>query len=167
MVGGIAAEHAAKRRDRAPPERGNTFFGVTDRAVPASCLSTPRLRAQGAGLRFISASVSQMLSGSCILFTAALSVIVLRAKLNKLHYAGDPGRPTRLAGGVEPACAHVQQRARPATVTYCAGGCGLALAWRWPPAHHVPPHCRPWVHVRCLHVGRGGVLRLAWSVRSG
>jgi hypothetical protein len=32
-----------------------------------------------------------MLSGSCILFTAALSVIVLRAKLNKLHYAGDPG----------------------------------------------------------------------------
>ncbi|KAK9828122.1 hypothetical protein WJX81_007423 [Elliptochloris bilobata] len=43
---------------------------------------------QGAGLRFITASVSQMLSGSCILFTAGLSVIVLRAKLNMLHYVG-------------------------------------------------------------------------------
>ena len=32
--------------------------------------------------------MSQMLSGSCILFTAGLSVIVLRAKLNMLHYVG-------------------------------------------------------------------------------
>ena len=45
---------------------------------------------QGAGLRYINASVSQMLSGSCILFTAGLSVVVLRAKLNKLHYIGAP-----------------------------------------------------------------------------
>ena len=29
-----------------------------------------------------------MLSGSCILFTAGLSVVVLRAKLNMLHYVG-------------------------------------------------------------------------------
>lgn len=43
---------------------------------------------KGAGLRFITASVSQMLSGSCILFTAGLSVVVLRAKLNMLHYVG-------------------------------------------------------------------------------
>ena len=38
--------------------------------------------------RYISASLSQLLGGSAILFTAALSVAVLRCHLNWLHWAG-------------------------------------------------------------------------------
>ncbi|BDA48956.1 probable solute carrier family 35 member F6 at N-terminal half [Coccomyxa sp. Obi] len=43
---------------------------------------------QGMGLQYISASVSQMISGSCIIFTAALSVMVLGRRLNWLHITG-------------------------------------------------------------------------------
>lgn len=43
---------------------------------------------QGMGLRYISASVSMMLSGSCIIFTAILSVSLLKCRLNNLHLSG-------------------------------------------------------------------------------
>ena len=56
--------------------------------LPATC-SFASIVLQGAGLRFISASTSQMLCGSAILFTAALSLIFLGCRLNGLHCTGE------------------------------------------------------------------------------
>lgn len=46
------------------------------------------LAVQGYGLQYISASLSMMLSGSCIIFTAIASVWLLKRRLNFLHYSG-------------------------------------------------------------------------------
>ena len=46
--------------------------------------------AQGYGLQYISASLSMMLSGSCIIFTAIASVWLLKRRLNRLHLSGCP-----------------------------------------------------------------------------
>eukprot|EP00884_Botryococcus_braunii_P001948 jgi/Botrbrau1/11754/Bobra.0195s0079.1 len=43
---------------------------------------------QGEGLRYVTASVSQMIAGSCIIFTALLAVLVIKCRLNWLHLAG-------------------------------------------------------------------------------
>ena len=56
-------------------------------AVPGT-LSVLSIIVQGMGLRYISASVSLMLSGSCVIFTAMLSVALLKCRLNYLHLSG-------------------------------------------------------------------------------
>lgn len=43
---------------------------------------------QGMGLRYISASLSMMLGGSCIIFTAILSIVLLKRRLNLFHISG-------------------------------------------------------------------------------
>jgi len=43
---------------------------------------------QGIGLQYTSASVNQMVSGSCIIFTAMLSVAVLKRRLTPMHITG-------------------------------------------------------------------------------
>ena len=58
-------------------------------AVPGT-LSVLSIIVQGMGLRYISASVSLMLSGSCVIFTAMLSVALLKCRLNYLHLSGPP-----------------------------------------------------------------------------
>eukprot|EP00884_Botryococcus_braunii_P001950 jgi/Botrbrau1/11756/Bobra.0195s0081.1 len=55
--------------------------------LPALC-NVLSILLQGEGLRFITASVSQMVAGSCILFTALLALILLRCRLNWLHLTG-------------------------------------------------------------------------------
>lgn len=55
--------------------------------MPGS-LSVASIIVQGMGLQYISASMSMMLSGSCVIFTAALSVLLLKCRLNYLHLMG-------------------------------------------------------------------------------
>jgi len=43
---------------------------------------------QGIGLQYTSASINQMVSGSCIVFTAVLSVLILKRRLTRLHAIG-------------------------------------------------------------------------------
>mmetsp|Transcript_25022 Transcript_25022/g.62973 ORF Transcript_25022/g.62973 Transcript_25022/m.62973 type:complete len:435 (-) Transcript_25022:1767-3071(-) len=43
---------------------------------------------QGIGLQYTSASINQMVSGSCIVFTAILSVLILKRRLTRLHSIG-------------------------------------------------------------------------------
>ena len=51
-------------------------------------LSVMSIIVQGMGLRYVSASVSMMLSGCCIIFTAILSVLLLKCRLSNLHLTG-------------------------------------------------------------------------------
>ena len=64
-----------------------TWTDVGRLVLPALC-SCGQMIVQGLGLRYISASTSLVLSGSAILFTAALSMIFLRSRLNALHCWG-------------------------------------------------------------------------------
>lgn len=47
---------------------------------------------QGEGLRYVTASVSQMIAGSCIIFTALLAVLIIKCRLNWLHITGTAPR---------------------------------------------------------------------------
>ena len=70
--------------------KGDHCVTLTDlgRLLLPAITSVASMILQGLGLRYISASTSFVLSGSAILFTAALSVILLRSRLNALHCSG-------------------------------------------------------------------------------
>ena len=76
------------------PEDDRVYESRTAQLKQVFALSVPGLLnvlsicIQGVGLQYITATVSLMLSGSCIVFTAALSVVLLRCRLNLYHFSG-------------------------------------------------------------------------------
>ncbi|KAK9918918.1 hypothetical protein WJX75_008024 [Coccomyxa subellipsoidea] len=75
------------QKEAVPSRRKSSWKELLMLAWPGS-LNVMSIIVQGMGLQYISASVSQMISGSCIIFTAALSVLVLKRRLNWLHITG-------------------------------------------------------------------------------
>ena len=80
-------ENAGTAAADEPPEYVASWKEVWALIVPG-LFSVASIIVQGMGLRYISASLSLMLSGSCIIFTAILSVLLLKCRLNQLHLAG-------------------------------------------------------------------------------
>ena len=67
---------------------GTGSSGILALIVPGA-LSVSSIVLQGMGLQYISASLSMMLSGSCVIFTAILSILLLKRRLNVFHILGE------------------------------------------------------------------------------
>lgn len=70
--------------DEIPQKEWSRIFSLI---IPGA-LSVMSILLQGMGLQYISASLSMMLSGSCVIFTAILSILLLKRRLNIFHISG-------------------------------------------------------------------------------
>lgn len=75
------------------PEKSVATWKEVWALIVPGLFSVASIIVQGMGLRYISASLSLMLSGSCIIFTAVLSVLLLKCHLNYLHFSGELDHP--------------------------------------------------------------------------
>ena len=72
---------------REPEYQQQARSGILVLIVPG-VFSVTSILLQGMGLQYISASLSMMLSGSCVIFTAVLSIVLLKRRLNAFHITG-------------------------------------------------------------------------------
>eukprot|EP01026_Neomeris_dumetosa_P033141 TRINITY_DN2637_c0_g2_i3.p1 TRINITY_DN2637_c0_g2~~TRINITY_DN2637_c0_g2_i3.p1 ORF type:complete len:719 (-),score=52.62 TRINITY_DN2637_c0_g2_i3:352-2508(-) len=69
-------------------EYGRVSWKKVVKLILPGLLQQQALGIQGIGLRYVSASVSQMISGSCIIFTAVMAIVFLKRRLNEFHWGG-------------------------------------------------------------------------------
>ena len=126
--------------------------------LPALC-SVASMVVQGLGLQYISASTSLVLSGSAILFTAALSTLLLRCRLNSMHCLGESVFSVPLAAST--ACRACSEHT---VLPHCkavvsgqslqADCCCMALVAHWMIQHACPAE-RPRPDAQCFGMSNG------------